>query len=60
MYKEFLWGGIVEEEYRFEVLKNGIIIDNVKLDKFFIVFGRLLSCDVFMEYSSLFRYYVVV
>lgn len=59
-YKEPSWGGIAEEEYRFEVLKNGTIIDNVKLDKSFIVFGRLPSCDVPMEHPSLSRHHAVV
>lgn len=59
-YKEPSWGDIAEEEYRFEVLKNGTIIDNVKLDKSFIVFGRLPSCDVPMEHPSLSRHHAVV
>lgn len=59
-YKEPSWGGIAEEEYRFEVLKNGTIVDNIKLDKSFIVFGRLPSCDVPMEHPSLSRHHAVV
>lgn len=59
-YKEPSWGGIAEEEYRFEVLKNGTIIDSIKLDQSFIVFGRLPSCDIPMEHTSLSRHHAVV
>ncbi|XP_061172890.1 kanadaptin-like [Saccostrea echinata] len=59
-YKEPSWGGICEQEYKFEVIKNGAIIDNIKLDKTYIVFGRLPSCDVPMEHPSLSRHHAVV
>lgn len=59
-YKEPSWGGVCEEDYKFEVLKNGTIIDTIKLDKSFFVFGRLPSCDVPMEHPSLSRHHAVV
>ncbi|XP_064621223.1 kanadaptin-like [Lineus longissimus] len=61
-YKEPVWGGLCETgDYRFEVLKNGTIIDDVDLQvKSFFVFGRLPSCDVTMEHPSLSRYHAIV
>ncbi|KAK3093167.1 hypothetical protein FSP39_012127 [Pinctada imbricata] len=59
-YKEPQWSGVPEEDYSFEVLKNGAIVSNIKLDKSFIVFGRLPSCDVTMEHPSLSRHHAVV
>jgi pSer/pThr/pTyr-binding forkhead associated (FHA) protein len=60
-YKEPTWGGLCEKPYSFEVLKNGAIIDRVKLTtRSHYVFGRLPSCDVHMEHPSLSRYHAVV
>ncbi|RUS69568.1 hypothetical protein EGW08_022669 [Elysia chlorotica] len=60
-YTEPLWSGKVEENYSFEVLKNGSIIGNVPLSsKPFHVFGRLPSCDVTLEHPSLSRHHAVV
>lgn len=60
-YKEPEWSGDCEDEYSFDVLKNGSIIDTVRLNtKPFHVFGRLPSCDVTLEHPSLSRYHAVV
>ncbi|GFO30162.1 kanadaptin [Plakobranchus ocellatus] len=60
-YTEPLWSGKAEENYSFEVLKNGSIIGNVPLSsKPFHVFGRLPSCDVTLEHPSLSRHHAVV
>ena len=60
-YKEPEWGGLCDQKYSFEVLKKGVIIDDVDLTtKSFYVFGRLPSCDVNMEHPSLSRYHAVV
>ena len=60
-YKEPEWGGPSEVMYSFEVLKKGVIIDEIDLTtKSFHVFGRLPSCDVAMEHPSLSRYHAVV
>ncbi|XP_074663172.1 kanadaptin-like [Tubulanus polymorphus] len=60
-YKEPAWSGLCETEYQFEILKNGTIIDTIKLtDKPFYVFGRLPSCDVSMEHLSLSRHHAIV
>ncbi|GFR62225.1 kanadaptin [Elysia marginata] len=60
-YTEPLWSGKAEEDYSFEVLKNGSIIGNVPLSsKAFHMFGRLPSCDVTLEHPSLSRYHAIV
>ena len=60
-YKEPDWGGPSEVLYSFEVLKKGVIIEDIDLTtKSFHVFGRLPSCDVTMEHPSLSRYHAVV
>ena len=60
-YKEPAWGKLCTEDYSFEVIKNGIIVDTLDLrTKSFFVFGRLPSCDVTMEHPSLSRYHAVV
>ncbi|XP_041350933.1 kanadaptin-like isoform X2 [Gigantopelta aegis] len=61
-YKEPTWSGIPEEQYNFEVLKNGAIIDTINLTgtKPFYVFGRLPSCDFTLEHPSLSRYHAVL
>ena len=62
-YNEPIWGGIPpeSEKYSFDVLKNGTVIENIELaNKPWIVFGRLPSCDVYMEHPSLSRHHAVV
>ena len=60
-YTEPLWSGKAQENYSFEVLKNGSIIGNVPLSsKPFHVFGRLPSCDVTLEHPSLSRHHAIV
>lgn len=59
-YKEPPWGGLGTDKYYLEVLKNGVIIDNIKLTKSFYVFGRLPSCDITMEHPSLSRHHAVL
>ena len=59
-YKEPDWGGPSEVMYSFEILKKGVIIEEIDLTRSFHVFGRLHSCDVPMEHPSLSRYHAVV
>lgn len=60
-YEEPEWSGKAQEEYSFDVLKNGSIIDRVSLKtQPFYVFGRLPSCDVTLEHPSLSRYHAVL
>jgi pSer/pThr/pTyr-binding forkhead associated (FHA) protein len=46
--------------YFLEVLKNGSIVDRIKLNREFISFGRLDTCDVLCEHPSLSRYHAVL
>ena len=60
-YKEPPWSGLSEEDFSFEVIKNGAVIDKVDLkSKAYHVIGRLPSCDIPMEHPSLSRYHAVV
>ena len=60
-YKEPPWSGICEEHYTLEVLKNGVIVENINLSsKPFYVFGRLSTCDVTLEHPSISRYHVIL
>lgn len=60
-YKEPPWASVAPKPYAFEVIKNGTVVDTIKLnDKSFYVFGRLASCDITMEHPSLSRYHAVV
>ena len=60
-YTEPMWGGVATKPYSLEVIKNGSVIDRIELNKkSFYVFGRLASCDVFMEHPSLSRYHAIL
>ncbi|KAJ4439301.1 hypothetical protein ANN_07423 [Periplaneta americana] len=60
-YKEPKWSGIPEEDYGFEVLKSGKILENIKLNsKSFYVFGRLSTCDIRMAHPTISRYHAVL
>ena len=55
-YQEPSWGGIPQQNYSVEVLKNGVIVDTIKLaDKGYFVVGRLANCDIVQEHPSLSR-----
>ncbi|XP_042227486.1 kanadaptin-like isoform X2 [Homarus americanus] len=59
-YKEPTWSGLPIAEYSFEVLKNGIIVDTIPLNKPFTVIGRLAQCDIVLEHPSLSRFHCVI
>lgn len=60
-YKEPSWSGMADEQFNFEVLKNGTIIATINLNtKPYYVIGRLPSCDVHLEHPSLSRHHAVV
>jgi len=48
------------DHFFLEVIKNGSIVDKIKLLKEFCTFGRLASCDVLCEHPSLSRYHAVL
>jgi len=60
-YLEPSWGGLPNKPYHLEILKNGTIVDTVKLEnKSFFTIGRLPVCDVPFEHPSLSRYHAVL
>ncbi len=63
VYKEPEWAinktGNLPPKWGVEVIKNGIIISNIKLKKKFNIFGRCDKCDVLLEHSSISRQHLV-
>lgn len=57
-YVEPEWSGkpIAAKDYKLEVLKSGVIIENINLmSKSYWVFGRLESCDIPMQHPTISR-----
>ncbi|KAF9961921.1 Kanadaptin [Mortierella alpina] len=60
-YHKPAWSGYPNQQFFFEVIKNGVIVDRIKApEKEFLVIGRLPLCDLEMEHPSLSRYHAVV
>lgn len=59
-YKEPPWSGVPDREYSFQVLKGGIIVSNIPLNKPYIIVGRKDDCDIVLEHPSISRYHAVV
>ncbi|KAH7972760.1 hypothetical protein HPB52_016677 [Rhipicephalus sanguineus] len=59
-YNEPPWSGVPDREYKFQVLKAGVIVSNFPLDKPYIVIGRKDDCDIVLEHPSISRYHAVV
>lgn len=48
------------DHYFLEVIKNGSIVEKIKLVKEFNSFGRLPTCDIICEHPSLSRYHALL
>ncbi|XP_058813771.1 kanadaptin [Topomyia yanbarensis] len=63
-YKEPSWSRKCDSSlnYGFEVLKNGVIIEEVKQlqNKAFWLFGRLPNCDINMAHPTISRYHAIL
>ncbi|KAJ8982848.1 hypothetical protein NQ317_016010 [Molorchus minor] len=63
-YKEPLWSGLPKttgNDYLFEVLKNGSIIETINLmERSFWVFGRLVDCHISMQHPTISRYHAIL
>ena len=46
--------------YYLEVIKNGTVVDKIKLNKEYFTLGRLDLCDILCEHPSLSRYHAVL
>lgn len=59
-YEEPPWSGVPDRAYSFQVLKSGVIVQTINLDKPFTVVGRKEDCDIVMDHPSISRYHAVV
>ncbi|KAF9914648.1 Kanadaptin [Lobosporangium transversale] len=60
-YQKPAWSGYPNQQFYFEVIKNGVIVEKIQApEKEFLVIGRLPMCDLEMEHPSLSRYHAVV
>lgn len=62
-YKEPKWSGLCPEgsDYALEVLKSGMIVENIDLTKkAYFVFGRLANCDVIMAHPTISRHHCIL
>ncbi|XP_012228597.2 kanadaptin [Linepithema humile] len=60
-YVEPTWSGKPTEDYKFEILKSGIILGKIDLsEKSFHVVGRLPSCDMSLAHPTISRYHAII
>ncbi|KAF9097289.1 Kanadaptin [Mortierella sp. AD031] len=60
-YQKPAWSGYPNQQFFFEVIKNGVLVDKIQLpNKEFLTIGRLPMCDLEMEHPSLSRYHAVI
>ncbi|KNE68786.1 hypothetical protein AMAG_13427 [Allomyces macrogynus ATCC 38327] len=61
-YNPPTWSSIPTEPWKFEVLKNGVIVQEIAYPetKPFLTVGRLPTCDVDLEHPSISRYHAVL
>ncbi|KAG0315923.1 Kanadaptin [Linnemannia gamsii] len=60
-YQKPAWSGYPNQQFFFEVIKNGIVVDKIQAPlKEFLTIGRLPMCDLEMEHPSLSRYHAVI
>lgn len=62
LYEAPTWGAPLQHPLRIEVLKGGVIIDVIQVPAGtrYLTCGRLPSCDIEMEHSSISRYHAVL
>jgi len=50
-YQKPAWSGFPNQQFFFEVIKNGIVVEKIMVpEKEFLVVGRLPMCDLEMEH----------
>lgn len=59
-YKEPIWSGRPEKQYKAEILKSGLILETIDLsEKNFYVVGRLPICDIPLANPTVSRYHAI-
>ncbi|XP_043474713.1 kanadaptin isoform X2 [Leptopilina heterotoma] len=59
-YKEPIWSGKPEKNYKAEILKSGLILETIDLsEKNFYVVGRLPICDIPLANPTISRYHAI-
>ncbi|KAF9153716.1 Kanadaptin [Linnemannia schmuckeri] len=60
-YQKPAWSGYPNQQFFFEVIKNGVLVDKIQAPlREFLTIGRLPMCDLEMEHPSLSRYHAVI
>jgi pSer/pThr/pTyr-binding forkhead associated (FHA) protein len=61
-YNEPSWSGLPSQlsSHVLSVIKRGVEIDSICLDKRYHIFGRLPVCDIHLEHPSISRYHAVL
>ncbi|KAF9902193.1 Kanadaptin [Linnemannia zychae] len=60
-YQKPAWSGYPNQQFFFEVIKNGVVVDKIQAPlKEFLTIGRLPMCDLEMEHPSLSRYHAII
>ncbi|OZJ01937.1 hypothetical protein BZG36_04834 [Bifiguratus adelaidae] len=60
-YQKPDWSSVPHSDFGFEVLKSGIVVENIEFPKKdFLTIGRLPLCDIQMEHGSISRYHAVL
>lgn len=55
-YEPPFWSALPNEEFGFDVIKNGTIVSNVSIhEKPFLVVGRHPQCDLVLQHPSISR-----
>ncbi|XP_077266289.1 kanadaptin isoform X1 [Temnothorax americanus] len=60
-YSEPKWGGRPTGEYKLEILKSGMILEEIDLtERSFYVVGRLPSCNLSLAHPTVSRYHAII
>ncbi|KAL0081613.1 SMAD/FHA domain-containing protein [Phycomyces blakesleeanus] len=61
IYDKPSWAGVATHDYKFEILKGGVQVDQIDgPKKDLVVIGRLPICEIPMEHPSVSRYHAII